>query len=144
MSDFGRRIPIVLLLGLLLVACDRPPDEELIAQHIAAMQEAVEQKEFVAIKDHLHRDFIANGHMDAMEIKRLLQMYSLQHRRIGVTIVDSETTMDSAFYDRAESILSVVVTGSSGFLPSDGSVRTVRLTWTKEDGDWSVLRADWD
>jgi len=143
MTSIRRRLSMALLLGLLLVACEQTPDEEQIAQHIAAMQAAVEDKDFLAIKEQLHKDFVANRHMDALEVKRLLQVYSLQHQRIGVTIVDSETTMDPAFYDRAESILSVVVTGSSGLLPSDGSVRKVRLTWTKEDGDWSVLSADW-
>ena len=137
------RLAVSSLLALLLAACDKTSDAEQIAQHIAAMQSAVEEKNFTAIKDHLHDDFIANGGLDAMEVNRLLQTYSLQHRNIGVTIIDSETTMDTAFYDRAESTLSVVVTGSSGLLPSDGNIRTVSLTWVKDSGDWLVSKADW-
>ena len=128
---------------LSLVACDNTPDEEQIAQNIDAMQEAVEMKKFTAIRNHLHEDFIANERLDAREVKQLLQMYSMQHRNIGVTIVGSETTMDTAFTDRAETTLSVVVTGSSGRLPSDGSVRTVKLAWVKESGDWLVREAQW-
>ena len=128
---------------LSLVACDNTPDEEQIAQNIDAMQEAVEMKKFTAIRNHLHEDFIANERLDAREVKRLLQMYSMQHRNIGVTIVGSETTMDTAFTDRAETTMSVVVTGSSGRLPSDGSVRTVKLAWVKESGDWLVREAQW-
>jgi len=137
------RLAISIFIVLFLVACDKTPDEEQIAQHIAAMQEAVEMKKFTAIKNHLHEDFIANERLDAREVKQLLQMYSMQHRNIGVTIINSETTMDSAFTDRAETTMSVVVTGSSGRLPSDGSVRTVTLAWVKESGDWLVREAEW-
>ena len=143
MRIVSRRLALSPLIALLLAACDKAPDEEQIAQHIAAMQTAIEEKNFTAIKAHLHDDFIANGGLDAMEVNRLLQMYSLQHRTIGITIIDSETALDPAFYDRAESTLSVVVTGSSGLLPSDGNVQTVTLGWVKESGDWLLSRADW-
>ena len=108
------------------------------------MKEAVEMKEFTGIKDYLHKDFIANERLDAKEVKQLLQMYSMQHRNIGVTVIGSETTMDSAFSDRAVTTMSVVVTGSSGALPSDGSVRTVKLAWIKQSGDWLVRKAEWE
>jgi len=137
------RLANYLVIVLFLAACDGTPDEEQIAQRIDAMQAAVEAKNFTAIRDYLHDDFVANRRMDAGEVRRLLQVYSMRHRTIGVTIIDRETTMDRAFYDRAESTLSVVITGSSGLLPSDGSIRTVKLAWTKESGEWLVTRADW-
>lgn len=133
-----------LFVMLYLVACGKTSDEELIAQHIATMQKAVEAKDFSEIKDHLHESFIANKRMDAREVNQLLRMYSLQHRDIGVTIVSSNTTMDPTFPDRAETSMSVVVTGSSGGLPADGSVRNVKLAWIKESGDWQVIRAEWE
>ena len=72
-------------------------------------------------------------------------MYSMQHRKIDVTIVASNTTINPTFPDRAETILSVVVTGSSGgLLPSDGSVRTVQVEWIKQSGDWLVINAEWE
>lgn len=129
---------------LYLVACGKNTDEEIIAQHIATMQEAVEANDFGEIKNHLHASFIANKRLDAREANQLLRMYSLQHKNIGVTIVSSNTTMDPTFPDRAETIMSVVVTGSSGRLPSDGSVRTVKIAWIKQSGDWQVIRADWE
>jgi hypothetical protein len=137
------RLTVFIFTVLFLAACDKTSDEEQIAQHITAMQEAVETKKFTAIKNHLHEDFIANERLDAREVKQLLQMYSMQHRNIGVTIINSETTMDSAFTDRAETTMSVVVTGSSGRLPSDGSVRTVKLAWAKDSGVWLVRKAVW-
>lgn len=138
-----RRLILPLLFALCVAACEGTPDEEQIAGNIVAMQEAIEAGDFFAIASHLHLDFVANDRMRAREVNQLLQMYSLQHRKIGVTIIDSETTMDTAFTDRAETTLSVVVTGSSGLLPSDGSVRSVRLAWLKESGDWLVREAHW-
>ena len=85
-----------LLVALILAACDKTPDEEQIAQNIAAMQEAIEAKDFVEIKDYLHDNFIANGRLNAWEVRQLLQMYSSRHKSIGVIIVDSETVMDTA------------------------------------------------
>jgi hypothetical protein len=138
------RLAACLVVVLYLVACGKTPDEEIIAQHIATMQEAVEAKDFSEIKNHLHDGFIANKRLDAREVNQLLRMYGMQHRNIGVTIVSSKTTIDPTFPDSAETIMSVVVTGSSGGLPSDGSVRTVKLTWIKQSGDWLVIRAEWE
>jgi hypothetical protein len=132
------------LVMLYLVACGKSPDEEIIAQHIADMQEAVETNDFSAIKSHLHESFVANKRLDAEKVDQLLRMYSLQHRDIGVTVVGSKTTLDATFPDRAETILSVVTTGSSGGLPSDGSVRTVKLEWIKDSDEWLVIRAQWE
>jgi len=138
------RLAACLFVMLYLVACGKTPDEEIIAQHIATMQEAVETNDFSEIKSHLHESFVANKRLDASKVDQLLRMYSLQHRDIGVTVVGSKTTMDATFPDRAETILSVVVTGSSGGLPADGSVRTVKLEWIKESEDWLVIRAAWE
>jgi hypothetical protein len=138
------RLAACVLAMLYLVACGKSPDEEIIAQHIADMQDAVETNDFSAIKSHLHESFVANKKLDVEKVNQLLRMYSLQHRDIGVTVVGSKTTMNPTFPDRAETILSVVATGSSGGLPSDGSVRTVKLEWIKDSEDWLVIRAQWE
>jgi hypothetical protein len=138
------RLSVVLMLvALLLGACAKSSDEEQIAQVITAMSEAVENKEFMAIHAHLHESFRANDRMDAKEVRQLLAMYSVQHKKLGVTVVSSKTTLDSIYPDRATTTMSVIVTGSSGRLPSDGSVRTVELEWIKDSGDWLVRTAKW-
>ena len=134
---------ILCLAALLLVACAKTNDEEQIAQNITAITEAVESKKFSGIQEYLHESFRANEQMDAREVKQLLAMYGLQHKRLGVTVVSSETTLDPVFPDRARTIMSLVVTGSSGDLPSDGSVRTVDVELIKDSGDWQVRRAKW-
>ena len=138
------RILTFLTLTLLLGACSKTPDEEQIAQNIAAIEAAVEAKSFTDIEAFLHDDFLANEQMSARDAGRLLQVYGRQHRRLGVTIIGTNTTMDEIYPDRAETTLSVVVTGSAGRLPTDGSARTVRVEWLKDGGDWLIRRARWE
>ena len=139
------RLAACLVVMLHLVACGKTPDKEIISQHIATMQEAVEVNDFSEIENFLHKGFIANNRLAAREVNQLLRMYSMQHRKIDVTIVASNTIINPTFPDRAETIMSVVVTGSSGgLLPSDGSVRTVKVEWIKQSGDWLVVSAEWE
>ena len=138
------RVPAILMVAaLLLGACAKTSDEEQIARVITAMTEAVESKKFMAIQPHLHESFRANEQLDARDVKQLLAMYGLQHNRLGVTVVGSKTTLDPVYPDRAKTMMSVVVTGASGRLPSDGSVRTVEVEWIKDSGDWLVRTAKW-
>jgi hypothetical protein len=138
------RLPAMFMVAaLLLGACAKTNDEEQIAQAITAMSEAIENKEFMAIHAHLHESFRANDRMDAKEVRQLLAMYGMQHKKLGVTLVSSKTTLDPVYPDRAATVMSVVVTGSSGRLPSDGSVRTVEIEWIKDSGDWLVRTAKW-
>ena len=138
-----RLLAIPLLAALLLAACGKSTDEEQIAANIAAITEAVESKKFSAIQEYLDDGFRANERMDAQQVKQLLAMYSLRHQSLGVTVVSSNTTLDAVFPDRAQTTMSVVVTGSSGLLPSDGSVRPVTVEWVKNSGDWVIRKAKW-
>ena len=128
---------------LFLTACGERDDETQIAENIAGIQEAVEQKDFSALEKYLHGSFIANEQMDNAEVGRLLKLYSLRHKKLSVTIVGSTTTLHAHLPGRADSVVSVIVTGSSGLLPSDGSIRKVDIEWIKTSGDWLVLKASW-
>ena len=137
------RIFLGALCVLLLFACHKTPDEEQIKLIISQLSKAVEENKPASIAEVLHKDFRANGDKDAQQVKQLLMMYGMQHQSISVTIVSSKTVIDPVYQDKAESTLSVITTSSSGSaLPSDGSVRVVKLEWRK-DGDWKILKADW-
>lgn len=134
---------VLLITVLFLTACGERDDETQIAENIASIQHAVEQKDFSAIEKYLHGSFIANEQMDNEAVGRLLKFYSLRHKKLSVTIVGSSTTMHANLPGRADSVVSVIVTGSSGLLPSDGSLREVDVEWIKTSGDWLVLQASW-
>lgn len=138
-----RLAALLLSIVFFLPACSENDDEAQIAENIAAIEEAVEEKDFYKIESYLHTGFVANERMGAEEVGQLLKLYSLRHKRLSVTIVGSTTTLHENFPDRADSVVSVIVSGSSGLLPSDGSVRRVEVEWLKESGDWLIRKAAW-
>lgn len=138
-----RLISILLTAIFFLTACGEMKDEDQIAENIAAIEDAIEQKNFSAIEKYLHDDFIANQQMDIDDVRQLLRLYSLRHKKLDVTIVGSSTTMHQNFTDRADTYVSVIVTGSSGFLPTDGSIRKVEIEWFKHSETWLIRKAAW-
>ncbi len=134
---------IGLFLVLTLSACDSTPDEEQINAAIEAMSAAVENKQASEIGDYLHDDFLANGKMNAKQVRQLLMLQGMRHSNISITKVSSKTVIDPVYSDKAETTLSLIITGSSGGLPNDGSVRVVKLEWWKDGSDWKVLKASW-
>ena len=139
------RVLILLFLFLTsITGCSDTPDEEKIKAILDEITEAVESGKYGVIANHLHDDFMANNRMNAEQIARLLKMYSLQHKKISVTIVSRNTRFDPVYTDKASTDLSVIVTGSSGRLPNDGSIRMVKIGWLKEKDDWKIVNADWE
>ncbi|MFK7978123.1 MAG: hypothetical protein AB8C02_18465 [Halioglobus sp.] len=134
---------IFVAVSFFLSACAEKGDQELIEHTLAAISEAVEEKDFTAVHQYLDDGFIANERMGVDEVKQLLRFYSLRHKKLNVTIVGSNTTLHANLPDRAYSTVSVIATGSSGLLPSDGSIRQVEVEWTKHSGDWLIRKASW-
>lgn len=131
-------------LTLFIVSCDKTPDEKQIQLILEEMISAVENGKPAELVYHLHENFQANQSMDATQAKRMLLMYGMQHAKISINIISSQTMIDPVYTDKASTTLSVVVTGSSAQgLPDDGSLRVVKLEWRKDD-DWKLLKVDWE
>lgn len=141
--QFARMVTLLLSTAVFLSACAQKGEQEQIEENLEAISEAVEEKDFSAIHKYLDEGFIANEQMGVDEARQLLRLYSLRHKNLNVTIVGSNTTMHENLPDRAYSTVSVIATGSSGLLPSDGSIRQVKVEWTKHSGDWLVRKASW-
>jgi hypothetical protein len=128
---------------LLLSSCgEDTPDEDRIQQAIDEIVKAVETNSLEIIEDYLHKDFSANGEMDARQVKQLILAHKLRKQNIGINVLKNKTSLDEVYIDQAHSSLSVLMTGG-GRLPNDGAYRNVKLDWMKEDGDWKILRAEW-
>lgn len=134
---------LFMILVFSVAACTKSSDEEQIKRAIDGLSSAIEENKTAAISEYLHEDFRANGDMNAQQVRQLLLMQGLQHQAISIAIVSAKTMVDPIYSDKAESVLSVITTGSSGgMLPKDASTRLVKLVWRK-DRDWKILRADW-
>lgn len=129
---------------LLLSGCNKTPDEEQIQSIIDEMITAVELGKLTDISKHLQDNFQANGHMDVKQVKQMLMLQGMQHAKISLNRISSQTVIDPIYADKASTTLSIIVTGSSTRgLPDDGSIRVVKLEWRK-DSDWKLLKADWE
>jgi len=126
-----------------LSACHKAPDEERIQDILHEMITAIESGQPAGIGEYLHEDFRANRNLDAAQIRQMLLLQGMQHARISITVVSSQTILDPVYTDKATTQLSLIVTGLSGRgFPEDGGVHTASLEW-RRDSDWKLLKADW-
>lgn len=124
--------------------CSKTPEEEQIQLILNNMIAVVESGKPAELAEHLHENFRANAQMDAKQAKQMLMMYGIQHARISVNVISSQTLIDPVYTDKASTTLSVAVMGSTGRgLPEDSRVRVIKLEWLK-DSDWKLLGADWE
>lgn len=126
---------------LLIIACSRSDPERELRATIAAMADAVEQREpavlLAAVADDFSRESSAFGKEDA---KRLLAGIMLRNARIQVNVVVTEVRIDGA---HAEAKMRVLATGGAGILPERGQTWEFDTFWRRADGRWQVFNADW-
>lgn len=128
---------------LLLLACDRPDDEQQIRDAIERMAQAVEEhrpkdvvadvaEQFIGPSPRVDRDYVRNTAREMM----------LRNETIRVVITSIDVQLHSQ--DRADAVVNTVLAGGGSFLPERGRQVEFSTTWRKIDGDWQVVRADWD
>lgn len=129
------------MLALWLVGCGRPADEQALRDTIAAMQAAAEQRSISGVMDHVTEDFGGSHGLDHAGLRRLLQVQFLGNQRIGVTLGPIDVEMQG---DRAKVTFSVLLTGSSRYIPERGRAHEVVSGWRIVDGEWRIFFAEWD
>lgn len=139
-----RCLPRLLCLAFVLcaAACSRTPDEQRIRQTIAAMQQAMEQREPRAFMAHVADDFVGNdAAFDREALHNLLRAEVLRNDSIGVTLGPIEIELQD---DRATARLTATITGGAGgLLPERGAVYAIRSGWRRSGRDWVCFSAQW-
>ena len=132
----------VLALVLFVAACSRTPDEQRIRETIAAMQQAMEQREPRAFMAHVAADFIGNdATFDRDALHNLLRVEVLRNDAIGVTLGPIDIELQG---DRATVRLAATITGGSGgLLPEHGAIYAIRSGWRREGREWICFSAEW-
>lgn len=127
---------------LLGAACSRTPDDQRIRQTIAAMQQAMEQRDPRAFMTHVADDFVGNeAEFDREALHNLLRAEVLRNDAIGVTLGPLDIDLQG---DRATVRLTATVTGGSGgLLPEHGAIYTIRSGWRRQGRDWLCFSAEW-
>ncbi|MGZ8994467.1 MAG: nuclear transport factor 2 family protein [Burkholderiaceae bacterium] len=122
-------------------SCSRSDPERELRSAVAAMAQAIEQREPAAFLDSISDDFAReSGTFGKQEVKRLLAGAYLRNEKISVNAVVSDVRADG---DRARAKIRVLATGGAGLLPERGQSWDFDSVWRRESGRWKVYNAEW-
>jgi ketosteroid isomerase-like protein len=134
----------ICVFGLLLVgACSRTPDEQLIRNAMAAMQHAAETHDPHAFMNYVSADFTGNdGTVDRDGLANLLRAEVLRNDQVGVILGPVDVELQG---DRATAHVTVTLTGGSGgLLPEHGALYAITSGWKKDGTRWRCYNASWE
>ncbi len=138
------RTTILISLLLLLGSCGGEGPEAEIRANIASMQHAVEARESGAAVEYMAEHFAGSHGLDKQGLRRILMAQFLQHKNITVAIthLDIEVNEYNPVSARMEAV--VAVTGAQNLLPQDGDLINVSGDWELHEGEWLLVRAQWE
>ena len=139
-----RRTLLLFSLLLALGGCRQEGPLERVQQNAAALQEALQKKDAGTVMDLLHDDFLAQDQYRRDWAQRSMALYFLRHKKIGVSILNQESRLDSSYSDRAYSSAQVLLTGADNLLPDSARSYDLKLEWWLVDGDWQLARLAWE
>jgi hypothetical protein len=130
-------VPVAFALG----ACSRSDPERELRSAVAAMSQAIEQREPATFLDSISDDFTReSGAFGKQDAKRLLVGAYLRNEKISVNAVVTDVRIDG---DRARAKVRVFATGGAGLLPERGQSWNFDSVWRRENGRWKVYNAEW-
>lgn len=130
-------VPVAFTLG----ACSRSDPERELRSAVAAMSQAIEQREPATFLDSISDDFTReSGAFGKQDAKRLLIGAYLRNEKISVNAVVTDVRIDG---DRARAKVRVFATGGAGLLPERGQSWNFDSVWRRENGRWKVYNAEW-
>jgi hypothetical protein len=130
-----------MVVAWLLAGCTRTPPEQRLREQMAAMQQALEQRQPGAFMDGVAEEFGGNGGMDRAALQQMVRGQALVNANIGLTLGPAEVEVRG---DRATVRFSAVATGGSGrFVPDRAQAWDVTSGWRDQDGHWRLYYAEW-
>ena len=125
----------------IVVSCSRSDRERELRSAVAAMAQAIEQREPATFLDSISDDFAReSGAFGKQDVKRLLVGAYLRNEKISVNAVVTDVRVDG---DRARAKVRVLATGGAGLLPERGQSWDFDSVWRRESGRWKVYNAEW-
>ena len=125
----------------IVVSCSRSDPERELRSAVAAMAQAIEQREPATFLDSISDDFAReSGAFGKQDVKRLLVGAYLRNEKISVNAVVTDVRVDG---DRARAKVRVLATSGAGLLPERGQSWDFDSVWRRESGRWKVYNAEW-
>lgn len=137
----ARILIAVLALVVTSIACSRSDPERELRATVAAMAQAIEQRQPSTFLDAVADDFAReSGSFGKQDAKRVLAGAYLRNEKITVNAVVNDVRIDG---DRARASVRVIATGGAGLLPESGQTWNFDSAWRRERGQWKVYNAEW-
>jgi hypothetical protein len=131
---------LILVWLLFLAACSKTPDEQLIREAIGEIETAVQQRQTKPVIKHLASNFLGPQDMDVRQVRRLMAAHYFRNQNINVVLAGLRIDINGI---NASVRFNAAVTGGAGILPERLQYYNVTTQWRKLDGDWRIIRADW-
>lgn len=127
---------------LVAVACTRTPPEQRLREQVAAMADALQQRDAAAVMAPVASDFVGGAGLDRRGLQRLLQLQLLGNAQVGATLGPVTVELRD---DTAQARFDAVLTGGSGrLLPERAQAWHVTTTWRRDGADWQLYSAQWE
>jgi hypothetical protein len=135
---------MALLAGFLLASCGKERTvEQQIVSVIREMEENGEAGSRGAFMDRVHESFTGQaGSLTRDDFHRFMVLQWNQNQRLYAQLFPIAVTED--WDQQASARFNVLVTGGRGFIPDRGQMFEVFTIWQLEEGDWYLIRADWE
>jgi hypothetical protein len=139
------RLALAAALGVFfLTACsEKLSVEQHIIANLRAMEVAAEQGEHFDFMDYVAESFTGQyASMDRRAFHRFMIFQINQKRRLHAQFFPIRVQQQSD--GQASAQFNLLVTGGVGLLPESGQFFDVKTWWQLEDGDWLLIKADWE
>ncbi len=131
---------LILIPLLLVAACSKTPDEQLIRGAIDEIESAVQKRETKPVLRHLDKNFVGPEGMNVRQVRQLMAAHYFRNKNINVVLAGMRIQITGG---DASVVFNAAVTGGAGMLPERIQYYDVETSWRKLDGDWRIVRADW-
>jgi hypothetical protein len=134
------QIAALVLIATVVSGCSKKTPEDRIREAIAMAQKAAKEHRPAGVLDIIAQGFTDNHGNSRDVIKAILLREMMTNKTLGVYITTENVSVNGA---EATVDLSVVITGSSGWLPEHADRILARVKMRETDGEWQAYKADW-
>ncbi|NIP18693.1 MAG: hypothetical protein GWM87_11445 [Xanthomonadales bacterium] len=139
-----RGATLLALLALLATGCrDEPTLEQQIISAVTEMERYAEEGLRADFMSMVHEDFLGqDGTLNRDSFRLYMIMQWNEHQRLYAQLFPIRVS--SLGEGQARAAFRALITGGRGLVPDSGELFEISTFWVHADGDWKLLKADWD
>lgn len=140
----NKTIPLSIAITLsffTLFSCSKTSDIDELNQRVDELVHFIEAHEEQEVKNYLTSDFSVVKRFNKQQFFLFIHYQLKRNKSISISVFDKEITHGKSYADVTASIL---LLGSSEWLPERGQMYNIASRWKKEKGDWKMSNLRWE